>query len=241
MRAFPAQQAGPPAGLRLLLAEQLMLLAFTGGNGRLRLGPRSYLALGLAGAVLTELALRGSIALDTGRASARKNQVMATASPPGEPFLDGLAASISAHRVRTAGWWIKHGFPGLHGQVLARLSAAGLVTTSRELLRRRSYLTAGRARADLLELVQRTVLTDPALASGLWSADPWPAGLTSLTFACRVMEISWLPREQRRVAKANLRVIRASDPVGRAVSDLVEQARRSGTTGTGSIFTASSG
>jgi hypothetical protein len=223
-----AQQAGRPAGPRLLLAEQLMLMAFSGGNGRLRMGPRSYLATGLAGAVLTDLALRGSIAIDRRRSSARKNQVMATASPAGEPFLDMLAASISAHRPRTVGWWIKAGFPGLHGQVLARLSAAGLVTTSRGLLRRQSYLASSQPQAEPFERVHRTVLADPAVAAGLWSADPWSAGLTSLAFACHVMEIRWLPREQRRTARANLRAIRASDPIGQAVSDLVEQARRSG-------------
>jgi hypothetical protein len=231
---FAAQQsAGPrpgrPAGPRLLLAEQLMLLAFSGGNGRLRMGPRSYLATGLAGAVLTDLALRGTITVERRRSSARKNQVVATGSTAGEPFLDMLGASISAHRPRTVGWWIKSGLPGLHAQVLARLSAAGLVTTSRGVLRRHSYLASHQPQADPLERVQRTVLADPALAPGLWSADPWSAGLTSLAFACHVMEVRWLPREQRRTAKANLRVIRASDPIGQAVSDLVEQARRSGT------------
>lgn len=223
------QQTGGPGQL---LAEQLMLLAFSGGNGRLRMGPRSYLAAGLAGAVLTELALRGSITVDPRRSNARKNQVIPTGSAAGEPFLDAVAAAISARRARTLGWWIKSGFPGLHGQVLGRLSAAGLVTTSRGLLRQRSYLADYQLQAGPLERVRRTVLTDPALAGGLWSADPWSAGLTSLAFACHVMEVRWLPREQRRSAKANLRVIRANDPVGRAVSDLVEQARRSGTTGT---------
>lgn len=220
-------------GPRLLLAEQLMLMGFSGGNGRLRMGPRSHLAAGLAGAVLTELALRGSITVDRRRSSARKNQVVARASPPGEPFLDLLAASVSANRPRTVGWWIKAGFPGLHGQVLSRLSAAGLVTTSRGLLRRQSFLTSAQLQADPFERVYRTVLADPALAGGPWpadpwSADPWSAGLTSLAFACHVMEIRWLPRERRRIAKANLRAIRASDPIGQAVSDLVEQARRSG-------------
>lgn len=50
-----------PGVVRLLLPEQLMLLAFASWNGRLRVGLRlrPYLQVALAGAVLTELALRG--------------------------------------------------------------------------------------------------------------------------------------------------------------------------------------
>ena len=214
--------------MRLLLADQLMLLAFSAGSGRLRLGPRSHLTAGLAGAVLTDLALRGSITIDQRRPAARKNRVQATGSPAREPFLDSLAASVQAQRPRTLGWWIRSGFPGLHGQVLARLSAAGLVTTSRGMLRRRSYLAYPQAQAEALDRVQGVVLADPALAAGLWSSDPWSAGLASLAFACHVIEIRWLPRDQRRTAKANLRVIRGNDPIGQAVFDLVEQARQSG-------------
>jgi Golgi phosphoprotein 3 GPP34 len=230
MGAFPAQQAGLPAGLRLTLADQLLLLAFNSGDGRLRMGARSYLSAGLAGAVLTDLALCGSVTVDQQRSAARKNRVLATAAPPGEPFLDALMARVQAERPRALGWWIRKGFPGLHAQVLARLSAAGLVTTSRPLLRRHSYLTYPQAQAEALERVRHVVLADPALAAGLWSADPWAAALASLAYACHAMEVRWLPRDQRRTAKASLRVIRASDPIGQAVSDLVEQARRSGTT-----------
>ena len=227
MASFPAQQVRRPAGVQLLLADQLMLLAFSAGNGRLRMGPRSCLPAGLAGAVLTDLALRGSIAVDQRRLHARKNRVQVTGSPAREPFLDALAASVRAQRPRTLGWWIRSGFPGLHGQVLARLSAAGLVTTSHGMLRRPSYLAYPQVQGDALQRVQSAVLADPARAAGLWASDPWSASLTSLAFACHVMEVRWLPRDQRRLAQANVRVIRGSDPIGQAVSDLVEQARRS--------------
>jgi hypothetical protein len=227
--------------VRLLLADQLMLLAFSAGNGRLRMGVRSYLPAGLAGAVLTDLALCGSITIDRRRSAARKNRVQATGSPAREPFLDALAARVQGQRPRTLGWWIRSGFPGLHGQVLARLSAAGLVTTSRGMLRQRSYLAYPQAQASALDRVDRVVLSDPTLAAGLWARDPWSAGLASLAFACRVIEVRWLPRDQRRTAKANLRVIRGNDPIGQAVSDLVEQARRSGSTTTMMIMVSSGG
>jgi hypothetical protein len=246
MASFPAgqvgtQQARRSAGGQLLLADQLMLLAFSAGNGRLRLGPRSYLAPGLAGAVLTDLALRRCIGIDQRRASARKNRVQATGSPAREPFLDQLAASIQAQRPRTLGWWIRSGFPGLHGQVLARLSAAGLVTTSRGMVRRRSYLAYPEAQAEVFERVQSVVLADPARVAGLWASDPWSAGLASLASACHVIEVRWLPRNQRRVAKANLRLIRAGDPIGQAVSDLVEQARRSSSSSSATMIMVASG
>jgi hypothetical protein len=78
-------QVSSPRCVRLLLPEQLMLLAFGPWNGRLRGGMRlrPYLEAALAGAVLTELALRGSIAVEPRPGPARKFGVRVTASPAG--------------------------------------------------------------------------------------------------------------------------------------------------------------
>jgi len=51
-------------GVRLLLAEQLMLLAFQDAGGRPVQRARSYLRVGLPGAVLAEIALRHSVVIE---------------------------------------------------------------------------------------------------------------------------------------------------------------------------------
>jgi hypothetical protein len=215
----------------LLLADQLLMLAFSPGDGRLRGGPRSHLSAGLAGAVLTELALLGCVAVEPGRGRPTRYQVLARPASAGEPFLDAMAARVRAERPRPLSWWIKRGMADSYAQVLGRLRAAGLVTAARGALRQHNYLANPQPQADAYARVQQALLADPARVAGLWTADPWSAGLVSLAFACHVMEIRWLPRDQRRIAKTNLRLIQSSDPIGLAVSYLVEQARRSASAG----------
>jgi Golgi phosphoprotein 3 (GPP34) len=216
-----------PGGVRLLLPEQLMLLAFAPWNGRLRVGLRlrPYLQVALAGAVLTELALRGSIAVVPRLGRTRTFRVRIAASPAGEPFLDAVTARVRAEKPRTLGWWIRKGLPGLHRLMLDRLTAAGLVTTTRGLVRRQSHLSWPQARADVFARVHPVLLADPARAAGLWTADPQSASLASLACSCRVVEVGWLPRDQRRLARANLRAVRDWDPIGQAVFDIIEETR----------------
>lgn len=221
-------QVSPPGGIRLLLPEQLMLLAFDPWNGRLRvsLRLRPYLELALAGAVLTELALRGSIAVERRPGPARKFGVRVTASSSGEPFLDAVTAQVRAEKPRMLGWWISRGLPGLYRLVLGRLTVAGLVTTTRGAVRQRSRLCWPQARSDVLARVQQVLLADPAWVARVWTADPRSASLASLAYSGRIVEVGWLPRDQRRLARANLRAIRVTDPIGQAVFDVVEETRR---------------
>jgi hypothetical protein len=228
MPSFPAEQVSQPTGVRLLLAEQLMLLAFQGTGGRPVRGARSYLRVGLPGAVLAELALRGSVVIEESPSSAGRRRVVALPGRCGDPLLDAVAAWIEASKPHQLAWWIKNGGrSGLRGQVLDRLSAAGLVTTAPGAFGRRSRLASPAARADAAARVEQA-LAGPARAAALWTADPWSASLTSLAFACRVLQVRWLPRGQRQAAKASLADIRRTDPIGQAVAALVYQGRRSG-------------
>jgi hypothetical protein len=121
-------------------------------------------------------------------------------------------------------WWIRRGAnrSALHTEVLARLTAQGLVTTSRRLLRSHSRLVSPAVRADPADRLQRALLIDPAQAGQLWSSDPWSASLTSLAFACRVASgLGWLPRPQRAAARATVKAIRSTDPIGQAVAAFV--------------------
>jgi hypothetical protein len=230
MPSFPAEQVSQPTGVRLLLAEQLMLLAFQDPGGRPARGARSCLRVGLPGAVLAELALRHSVVIEESPSAAGQRRVLALPGGSGDPLLDAVAAWIEASKPNQLAWWIKNGSrSGLRGQVLDRLSAAGLVATAPGAFRRRSRLVSPAARADAAARVEQALLADPARAAALWTADPWSASLTSLAFACRVLQVRWLPRGQRQAAKANLAVIRRADPIGQAVAALAHQGGRSGT------------
>jgi hypothetical protein len=229
MPSFPAEQVSQPTGVRLLLAEHLMLLAFQDPGGRPARGARSCLRVGLPGAVLAELALGRSVVIEESLSAAGQRRVLALPGRSGDPLLDAVAAWIEASKPHQLAWWIKNGSrSGLRGQVLERLSAAGLVATVPGAFRRRSRLVSPAARADAAARVERALLADPARAAALWTADPWSASLTSLAFACQVLQVRWLPRGQRQAAKANLGVIRRADPIGQAVAAFAHQGGRSG-------------
>src|SRR5436190_669044 len=97
------------------LAEDLYLLASDGSTGRFRIDT-SHLDLGLGGAMLLDLALRGHVEL---AASA----VVVTAGPPtGEPLLDtALATLTAAGRRHTPDHWVRHLARGAHHAVQDRL------------------------------------------------------------------------------------------------------------------------
>jgi Golgi phosphoprotein 3 (GPP34) len=229
MISFPGPPEGQAAGVRPLVAEQLAILAFSAGDGRLRSGPRRYLPAGLAGAVLIDLAIRKCIGIDARGGSAEKARLSVTQPGAGDPLLDGIAARIQAETPRTLAWWIRSlSRSGVQGQVMGRLQASGLATASRGVLSKRVALVYPAARADAAARVRQALAAGPAAAAALWAADPWSAGLTSLAFGCRVLTgVDWLPREQREIARASLRAIRSTDPIGLAVAIAVDRARRS--------------
>jgi hypothetical protein len=220
-----------PIGVRLLVAEQLMLLAFSGSDGRLRMPARHYLPVGLAGAVLAELALRRAISLAPGK-SPEKQLVVGMPPGTGDPLLDGIGAQVLAERSRPLAWWIRR-LSGVQGQVAGRLMASGLVVSRRAVFGKRLELTQPAAHADMVARVRQVLLAGPAGAAGPWSAslwvtDPSSASLTSLAFGCGVINgFNWLPREQRKAAKASLQAIRGTDPIGLAVASVVARARKS--------------
>jgi len=239
-----------PNGVRLLVAEQLMLLAFSAGDGRLHRPVQRFLPMGLAGAVLTELALRRGISIDPRGRSPDKQVVVGMPPGTGDPLLDGVGAQVLAQPSRALAWWIRRlSGSGIQGLVAGRLIADGLAVSTGGLFGRRLHLTQPAAyavHADVAAGVRNALLVGPAVAApagptgvagpagvaGPWSAhlwvtDPWSASLTSLAFGCGVINgFNWLPREQRKAAKASLQAIRGTDPIGLTVANLVDRARR---------------
>jgi hypothetical protein len=102
------------------LAEELLLLAYDNESGK-AIGSRIGLDLGMAAAVLVELALAGRIAYSDGTI------IVINDKPIGEPISDDVLARIAADTPHTPASWVQRLRHGLRGRVLADLCARGVI------------------------------------------------------------------------------------------------------------------
>ncbi|WP_432991637.1 GOLPH3/VPS74 family protein [Dactylosporangium sp. CA-233914] len=102
------------------LAEELLLLAYDDESGRAT-GSTIGLDLGMAAAVLVDLALAGRVAYVGG-------MIVATnADPVGEPIADAVLTRVAGDTPHTPDSWIQRLRHGLRDRVLADLCARGVV------------------------------------------------------------------------------------------------------------------
>jgi hypothetical protein len=102
------------------LAEELLLLGYDDESGRATTS-RIGLDLGMAAAVLVELALAGRIAYSEG------TLVVADSTPTGEPIADEVLARIEADTPHSPSSWVQRLRHRLRDRVLADLVARGVV------------------------------------------------------------------------------------------------------------------
>ncbi|MFF3866842.1 GPP34 family phosphoprotein [Micromonospora sp. NPDC001898] len=102
------------------LAEELLLLAYDDESGKATM-PRISLDLGMAAAVLIELALAGRITYADG------NLVVADPTGTGEPTLDEVLARMAADTPHTPSSWVQRLRHGLRDRILGDLVARGAV------------------------------------------------------------------------------------------------------------------
>ncbi|NBE81335.1 GOLPH3/VPS74 family protein [Micromonospora rubida] len=102
------------------LAEELLLLAYDDESGKATM-PRISLDLGMAAAVLIELALAGRITYAAG------NLTVADPTGTGEPTLDGVLARMAADAPNTPSSWVQRLRHGLRDRILGDLVARGAV------------------------------------------------------------------------------------------------------------------
>jgi hypothetical protein len=102
------------------LAEELLLLAYDDETGKAT-GSRIGLDLGMAAAVLVELALAGRIAYSDGMI------VVGNPAPTGEPIADEVLGRIAADTPHSPSSWVQRLRHGLRDRVLADLVARGVV------------------------------------------------------------------------------------------------------------------
>ncbi|OKI42218.1 GOLPH3/VPS74 family protein [Micromonospora sp. CB01531] len=102
------------------LAEELLLLAYDDETGKATM-PRISLDLGMAAAVLVELALAGRIAYADG------SLAVIDPAPTGEPIADEVLARIAADTPHSPSSWVQRLRHGLRDRILGDLCGRGVV------------------------------------------------------------------------------------------------------------------
>jgi hypothetical protein len=105
----------------IALAEELLLLGYDDESGKATVS-RIGLDLGMAAAVMIELALAGRIKLGEGRTVAVIDQ-----TPTGHPIADGVLTRIANDSPHTVASWVQRLRHGLRDGVLADLCSRGVV------------------------------------------------------------------------------------------------------------------
>lgn len=104
----------------IALAEELLLLAYDDQTGKAT-GSRIGLDLGMAAAVMIDLALAGRVAYVEGYLK------VIDPSPVGESIADAVLAKAAADEPHTPAQWLQRLRHGLRGRVLADLVARGVI------------------------------------------------------------------------------------------------------------------
>ncbi|MCM0676731.1 GPP34 family phosphoprotein [Micromonospora phytophila] len=102
------------------LAEELLLLAYDDETGKATM-PRISLDLGMAAAVLIELALAGRVAYSEG------SLAVVDPTPTGEPVADEVLARIAADTPHSPSSWVQRLRHGLRDRILGDLCRQGVV------------------------------------------------------------------------------------------------------------------
>jgi hypothetical protein len=201
------------------LPEELLLIAVDAEH---RAGCRSdaaALSYGLAGAVVTELLLRGAVRVT-------ERGVLAAAGPPtGDELLDDVLVGIGASRLRPVASWVRAlagRRVGLHQRLARRLLAAGVLRQERRRL------------LGLLP-VRRLAVADQAALAGLrrrlragllghGPVDAPTASLVGLVGACGLVD-GLVARDERRAARRRAAAIGHQDLAGAAVAAAIREAQ----------------
>jgi hypothetical protein len=194
------------------LAEDLYLLASDSPTGRLLIDT-THLDLGLGGALLLDLAVRGHVELTD-------SHVVVTGMPPtGEPLLDAALTTIAGEaRGHGPDYWVHHLAHGAHRAVQNRLVEAGVLQRQEGRLLHvipvhRTHECDGVLHRELLDhLNDSVVLGQPP--------PPKTAALASLALAVG-LERHLFPRSDRHEIKRRMAEIADGGWVDPAVSGAV--------------------
>jgi hypothetical protein len=182
----------------IALAEELLLLAYDDQTGKAT-GSRIGLDLGMAAAVLIDLALKGRIAYVNG------NLLVIDPTPVGDPIEDAVLARAASGDPHTPAQWLQRLRHGLRTRVLEDLVARGVVRdvdeTQLEYIHVHRYPTTDPA----YEAEIRKRLADALITEVL--PDERTAALATLLIATRMEPALRLPPDEAAHAHRRLEQI----------------------------------
>jgi hypothetical protein len=187
----------------IALAEELLLLAYDDQTGKAT-GSRIGLDLGMAAAVLVDLALKGRIAYVNG------NLKVIDSTPVGDPIEDAVLAKAAADDPHTPAQWLQRLRHGLRTRVLEDLMARGIIRdvdeTQLEFIHVHRYPTTDHA----FEAEIRKRLAEALISDGL--PDERTCALATLLTATRMEPALRLPPAE--AARAHERLERIASGAG---------------------------
>jgi plasmid stability protein len=195
----------------IALAEELLLLAYDDQTGKAT-GSRIGLDLGMAAAVMVDLALAGRIAYVDGYLK------VIDPSPVGDPIADAVLAKAVAGDPHTPAQWIQRLRHGLRARVLADLVERGVVQdvdeTQMDFIHVHRYPTIDRAfETEIRERLAAALISEEA-------PDERTAALATLLCAIRMEPALRLPPEE--AAEAHERLERIASGAGFSGSANIE-------------------
>ncbi len=205
-----------------LLAEDLLLLALDDVKGTVPMDVQSTLEMGLAGAMITDLAARGRLRLEKGFWGDKLSVVDASATD-NRLFNDAVNA-IAAKPGKSVSSWV-HSLPravgGLRSRLLESLIARG-VLEKREarvlLLFHHDVFPERNSRAerDIRRQMDAVLFHDADPEPHLWH-------LLQLADACHVIDALY-PMHERRAARKRIKVLKKTqtDKSSSAVAKVIE-------------------
>jgi Golgi phosphoprotein 3 (GPP34) len=180
------------------LAEELLLLAYDDATGKAT-GSRIGLDLGMAAAVMVDLALAGRITYVNG------NLTVIDATPTGDPIADAVLAKAATDEPHTPAQWLQRLRHRLRIRVLEDLVERGVVSdvdeTQLEYIHVHRYPTTDHAyEAEIRQRLAEALITDAI-------PDERTAALATLLTATRMEPALRLPPEEAARAHQRLEEI----------------------------------
>jgi hypothetical protein len=182
----------------IALAEELLLLAYDDQTGKAT-GSRIGLDLGMAAALMVDLALAGRIAYVDGYLK------LIDSTPTGDAIADAVLTKAAQGEPHTPGQWLQRLRHGLRARVLEDLVARGLLQdvdeTQMDYIHVHRYPTVEPSvEAEIRKRLAEALVTDQM-------PDERTAALCTLLTACRMEPALHLPPDQAAQAHSRLEAI----------------------------------
>jgi hypothetical protein len=197
------------------LPEEFFLLSIDDDKGKIIASVSDGLPLGLAGALLADLALHGKISV------VEKRLAVIDTAPTGEALLDDALTRLAAEKKpRKVQYWVEK----LSGKKLVQQVVQRLVEKSVLRIEEKRYLWVipyhvyPQVDASAKYWIKNH-LRDAVLAGG--EVTPGIVALLSLLNACRLLDLVFT-RDEKKAASSKVKALAAGEIYGEAVAEAIE-------------------